>query len=99
MRSSAVEAGGWLADHLELGSSTASICVSSVPPAMKDRTAQKYTTLVSPSPATTTEPVPQGLEASTVPVLQALWGCAVRGMWTSVSTGPATPRALRLATL
>lgn len=97
---SAAEAGGWmLAEHLELRSSSGSGCVSSVPQAMKDRTAQKYTTLASPGPATTMEPVPPGLEASTVPALQVLWGCAVRGMWTSVSTGPATPRALRPAIL
>jgi hypothetical protein len=66
---------------------------------MRDRTAQKYLTLVSPSPATTTEPVPPGLEASTVPALQASWDCAVREMWMSVWTGPVTPRALQLATL
>lgn len=72
---------------------------ASVPQAMKDGTAQKHVTRVGPSPATTAEPVPPGLEASTVPALRALWGCAVRGTWTSVSTGPATLQAPRLATL
>lgn len=75
------------------------LCVSSVPQAMKDRTAPKNRTLVSLSPVTTTEPAPPSLEASTAPALQDLWGCAVRGMWTSVSTDPATPRALQSATL
>lgn len=55
--------------------------------------------LVSPSPVTTMEPAPPNLEVSTVPVLRALWGCAVRGTWMSVWTGPVTPQALQPATL
>ena len=33
-----------------------------------------------------------------MPARRALWGCAVRGMWTSVWTGPVTPQALQPAT-
>lgn len=55
--------------------------------------------LVNPSPVTTVGPAPPNLEASTVPALQALWGCAVREMWMSVWTSPATPQALQPATL
>lgn len=34
-----------------------------------------------------------------MPARQALWGCAVRGTWMSVWTGPVTPQALQPATL
>lgn len=55
--------------------------------------------LVNPNLVITTGPVPHNLEASIVPALQALWGCVVRGMWTSAWTGPATPQAQLPATL
>lgn len=55
--------------------------------------------LVNPSPVTTMELAPTNLEVSTASALQALWGCAVREMWMSVWTSPATPQALQPATL
>lgn len=55
--------------------------------------------LVNPSPVTTMGPVPPNLEASTALAHQVLWGCAVRGMWMSVWTSPATLQAQQPATL
>lgn len=80
-----------------LGSLSDPAC--SVPQATVDRTAQRNPTLASPNPVTTRELALPHLEASTVPAPLALWGCAVRGTWTSVWSGPATLQAPPPATL
>lgn len=71
----------------------------SVSQATVGRTARRNLMLVNPNLVITMGPVPHNLEASIVPALQALWGCAVRGMWMSAWTGPATPQAQLPATL
>ena len=89
------EAGGLL----ELSSPSASSLCLQCAPGYEGQNCSKEQDACQSQPVPTTEPAPPGLEASTVPALQDLWGCAVRGMWMSVSTDPATPRALQSATL